>query len=691
MSQRPVHRATVCLLRSCALALLCAALAGAAQPDDGDDAAHAHEHDHDRHEETEEIIVTSTPLEHAQDELAVPVDRLDRAELLEKLGTTLGETLADEPGIATTSFAPGASRPVIRGQNAFRTEVLEGGLSTQDVSRLSPDHGVPVNPLTAQRIEVVRGPATLRYGGGASAGVVNAITGRVPDRALDEPFRGEVFGAFGENANEREVALLLEGQGGPLGFHFDGLVRDRDDYEIPGDGTATQDGTDVAARAVSGGASWFPKWGRLGFAYARFDNDYGIPEEGEDVSIDMRTNRYRLEGDLDAPFAGADSLRLRAVYSDYQHDEIAEGVISQTFDNDEFDGRLELLHEPVLGFVGAVGLHGRYQDFEGGGEAEEFLAPTDTTSVAGYLFEERRLAERLSLEAGLRVEGTRVHGTDVSDRDRTRSFVPVSGALGLVVDLDDAWSVGLTSAVSQRAPSQVELFARGPHEATGTFEIGEPGLNPETSYTTELRVDGVLGPVVLSGAAFVTWYEDYIDAFLAGDTVDEDGNPVAATEDDALDLLLYRSRDARFWGGELSAEIQLVELCGGALVSDWSFDWVRARFTEGGGDRDLPRITPIRWGGGLAFRSELLRARLGFRRTESQRQAAAGETRTGGFTLLDFGVTLSLGAIDERIPVALSVTGRNLTNEEARNHLSFNKDEVLLPGRSIRVGLHARF
>jgi len=651
---------------------------------------HAHEHDHPDHESTETIVVTASPLEHDRDEIAIAVESVERDELLRNLGSTLGETLSFLPGISSTGFSGGASRPVIRGQDAFRTEVLEDGLRTQDVSRESPDHAVPINPLAAQRVEVIRGPATLRYGGGASAGVINVLTNRIPDRMPEEPISGEVFGQLGTVANQRDLAASLEGRAGQIAWHADGSLRRSNDYSIPNDDSPrVQSGTDIEAFNGSVGAAWIDDVGRLGFSYQRVESEYGIPEDGEGVDIDMQTDRFRFEGDLFTPLPGIRAIRVRGVYSDYEHDEIAGGEVGQTFRNEEFEGRLEILHDPLMGFVGAIGVQGRTRDFRGEGEAAEFLSATDTTTAALYLFEERQLLDNLTAELGFRVEHTRVEGTDIADTDRDEDFVPLSGALGLVAHPLPWLTLGVNGAVSQRAPSQVELLARGAHEATQTFEIGDPTLDEETSYAGDLRAEIKGGRGRLAWSAFITRYDDFIFGALTGNVVDEDGNP-APGDPDGLDELEYRSRDALFYGTELSGELDLLTLLGGRFGVDGRFDFVRARFLDGV-DRNLPRITPIRWGGGLYYLSDAFDARVGFVRTEAQEDIGAFETATKNFTYLNASFAYRLGLLDDRIPTELTLTARNLTDVRGRNHISFNKDEVLLPGRDIRFGLRVRF
>jgi iron complex outermembrane receptor protein len=662
-----------------------------AEDETGSVLPHAHDHAHEEHSVTETIVVTASPLEHDRDELAIPVARVEREALLENLGSTLGETINRVPGVASTGFTAGASRPVIRGQNAFRTEVLEDGLRTQDVSQESPDHAVPVNPLVAQRVEIVRGPATLRYGGGASAGVVDLITNRVPDLDREEGVSGEVYGGLGLVADERDFAASLDGRRGDLAFHADGVFRRSHDYSIPNnERPRIQSSTSTESWMGSIGAAWLGEQSRLGASYTRIENEYGLPNDQESVDIDMHADRFRFEGDLLEAFAFAPEIRVRGVYTNYEHDEVEDGIAGQTYHNDEFDGRLEMLHRPVLGFVGAVGIHAQYRDLKAEGEAAEFLAPTDRSVGALYLFEERELTEETHAELGFRVEQSRVEGTDINARDQDRHFTALSGAVGFVHDPTDWLTLAINGAASQRAPSQSELLARGAHEATNTFEVGDPDLDLETSYSGDFRVEARNDVARLEWTSFVTHYDDYIFAALDGVRVDEEGTP---DPDGELDRLFYTNRDALFYGFEVAGDVDFHENDHGTFTFDGRFDYVRARFDDrgsAGGSRQVPRITPIRWGLGLSFRGESTRARFGFSRTEAQNDTGDFETPTKSFTYLEASLTHTLDWSKD-VPIDLSVIGRNLSDVRGRNHVSFNKDEVILPGRNVRFSVRARF
>ena len=657
---------------------------------DSDVPVHAHEHEHEEHDESETIVVTASPLEHSLDELALPVLRIEKTELIQNLGSTLGETLSRIPGLTTTGFSAGSSRPVVRGQDAYRTEVLEDGLRLQDVSQESSDHGLPTNPLAARRVEVIRGPSTIRYGGGASAGVVNVITNRVPDRLPADAISGEVFGGVGLVANQHDIAGILDGSFGNVAWHADGVLRQANNYSIPNDSNPhTQVGSQTDSYMGSLGAAYVGDVGRLGFAYIRAEDRYGIPETSEPVEIDMKTDRYRFEGDLTPNIPGIREVRVRGVYSNYEHEEIASNVVSQTWRNEQFDGRLEVVHEPIAGFSGAFGLDARHRDFRAEGLASEFLAPAETAMAAGYLFEERALTSNLVAELGFRAEHTNVQGRDVNGIEHDLDFIPISGSAALLYNPTDWLGIGLTGSASQRAPTQVELFARGAHDASATYEVGDPDLDKEDSFTGELRATATASRGRVEGAVFITQYHDYVFGSLTGNSVDAAGNPIAPDDPGALKQLFYTNRDALFFGSELSGNFDLIRLPFGQIGIDGRFDVVRARFTDGN-EGNLPRIVPIRWGSGIYFSNDDFDARVGFLRNEAQNRTDDFTSSTASFTFVEASLAYRFEPV-EGIKLEANVTGRNLNDVRGRNAVAFNKADILLPGRNIRFGLRAQF
>ena len=605
---------------------------------------------------------------------------------------------------------------MIRGQSGFRVKTTENGLGTADVATIGPDHGVPVNPLMAQSIEVLRGPATLRYGGSAIGGVVNALINRIPSRVPANLVSGEVLGIWGSDADRREGAFLLDGASGRLGWHLDGARQRAQDYDAPG-GTGhskvRNSGTDGSA--LAGGLAWLGGDFRLGVARSRFENEYGIPEDAH--VVDLRKNVWHWEADWLEPVSGIERIELRGASSDYGHGEYENNLREGTVDSDEGEWRLEVLHEPLLesgSLRGALGGHHIRSKLEVGGLGDPILEPSQTKTWAVYAIEEWLLSDRLTAELAARVERVEIEGSLPGMAQRTRRFHPFNASLGIVYHPADGISVALRASSTERAPNAAELFYLGEHHATGTYEIGDPELEVERADAAELTLHIQRGRLSLTASLFYTDYKDYIDLVHTGRTVvsehdndeddheeddhEEDGHEEDGHEEDgheeneddhAHDGLIeaeFLQKNAVFYGGELWLDYELFEWAGIHFGLDAQFDAVRGRLDRG----NVPRQPPFRYGAGLHLHGERFHGRLGFLRNTRQRRTGALETPTDAYTMVDASVALRLISEGER-SLELHLNGRNLLDERARNHLNFRKDLFVLPGRSIRVSLHGRF
>ncbi len=433
----------------------------------------------------ETVVVTASPIVGDPDRFATIVEQLDREQILKNGGSNLADALANVPGVTGTNFAAGASRPVIRGFDANRVSVLEDGVSSFDVSDVGPDHGVPIDPLAAQSVEVVRGAATLRYGSQAIGGVVNAINNRVPRMLPDEPFKGEVTGSYGTGANTRQGSALLDTKLDDFAFHADGFYRKTDNYDIPG---GTQPNSFFRGDGFSLGSSYFfnSDQSRVGAAVVHYDSKYGIPSDT--TYIDMKQTKGLFQSSIDLGDGVFNTLNIDGGYADYTHSEIdpATGIAGATFNNKAWDWRME----SVLGAFGpfsaaSLGFQFQNRDFSALGEGADYLSPTRTRSFAGFAFAESMLSDAFHLQYGARLEEVAVHGTPASDVFTKRSFTPVSGSVGLLYDVSEVVKLGLTVSSAARAPAQTELFARGPHDGPGTFETGDPALKIERANSLE--------------------------------------------------------------------------------------------------------------------------------------------------------------------------------------------------------------
>ncbi|MDQ3563280.1 MAG: TonB-dependent receptor [Pseudomonadota bacterium] len=645
----------------------------------------------------EPITVTATPLEAEAGHIAQPVEVLTGEDLRRKQALTIGETLAREPGISASDFGQGASRPVIRGLGGSRVRILEGGIGSMDVSNLSPDHAVGIDPLHARQIEILKGPSTLLYGSGAIGGIVNIVTDRIPTEVPDEP-RLEAEFRYDSATNGRTGGGTVEAGYGNLALHFDGLKRRTSDYDIPGFGSINPGpgepegelfNSDVDTENEAGGASYIGDWGHLGFAISHYASNYGVPGSGDEagVRIDLDQLRYDIEGEVENPAPGFSRLKMKLGHNDYEHQEIEpSGEVGTDFQNDEYEGRVEFLHQPLWGFNGALGVQVRHQDFEASGE-EALTPPVVGRSVGVFWFEERDW-DLWHFEAGARYENAR-YDADAGSPDVEHDIYSISG--GALRSFGEDYSAGISVTCAQRAPSLEELYNDGPHHATATFERGAPALDPETANNLDLTLRKSEGRWTWRVSAFANLIEDFIfadsvdaDGDGVADRVDEEGNVVP---DGDLLRLDFVQDDAIFYGAEAETVFGIFEGTSyGDLDARLFADYVRGKLT--GGD-DLPRITPPRFGGGLDYRFGVWSGDFEVMRIAKQTENAPLETETDGYTQVDLGVGYTFGTKPGDLTLALR--GTNLLDEEERRHTSFLKDIAPLPGRSVMLTLRASF
>ncbi|HVY86068.1 MAG TPA: TonB-dependent receptor, partial [Caulobacterales bacterium] len=516
-------------------------------------------------DQSETVIVTASPVAGASDRFATIVTQISRDDIVQSGGANLADALKDVPGVANTSFAAGASRPVIRGMDAFRVKVLEDGINAGDVSEVGPDHGVPIDPLSARDIEVVRGAATLRWGSQAIGGVVNAINNRVPLSLPDAPLSGEANASYDSNGATGQGSLLLDARAGQFAFHADGFARRASDYDTP-DGT--QANSFFMGDGYSAGGSYFfgaDNQSRAGLGYIHYDARYGIPSDT--TFINMRQDKVLSNNSFHLGDGVLQTLNVNLGYGNYIHDEIdpATGDIEATFKNREWNGRAE-------GLIGAIGplsnsaLGVDYTDrhFSAGGDAGDYLSPTHTQSAAVFGFTEAQLGASTHLQGAARVEHIRIDGTPASGTPTNIDFTPVSGSVGLLFDLNSATKLGFTLSSAARAPGQVELFAHGPHDGPGTFETGDPTLKIERANSIEATLRFHQDRVHFEGSLWDARFSNYIYGALTGDLCDDSGdcsNPPGGE----LKQLNYTQRDANFWGAEAKGSYDLAQLTAGRL------------------------------------------------------------------------------------------------------------------------------
>ncbi|HTQ36292.1 MAG TPA: TonB-dependent receptor [Steroidobacteraceae bacterium] len=629
----------------------------------------------------EEVVVTASPIGDP-DHLATIAGSVNRDQLLRSGGNTLADALDQVPGVTSSGFAAGAGRPVIRGMDANRVRVLEDGVGSFDVSDVGPDHGVPIDPFTAERVEVVRGAATLRYGSQAIGGVVNAISDRVPTHLPDGTSSGEVVAEFGSVADSRDFAGQYNLRQGGFALHADAFDRHSGDYDTP-DGT--QDNSWLHAHGGALGGAWIDGDNNLGLDVEQHDSRYGIPSDT--TFIDMQQTRLGLRSGWQLAAGPWQKLTVDGGWANYKHSEIENdsGEVDSTFKDREWDSRAEAVGGDWGVFSAtSLGMELQQRDFSALGEGEDYLLPTTTKNRAVFGFAEAPLAKALRLQFGARVENVQVDGTTGEDVAVSRSFTPLSGSAGLVYDLTDTWRAGLALTSAARAPAQTELFAHGPHDGPATYETGDAtlGLERANSLEATLRFRGER--VHADGSVWATNFSNFIYGALTGRHCDDDGS-CSFGGDEELKELFYRQQDARFRGAEGHAQFELLQQGSAHLHLDLLADTVRAKLAGGAGN--VPRIPPYHVGGGLSWQGPRVDASVTVKYAGRQDKLATAETETGGYT--DVGAQLAVRPWARHSGVEFALIGRNLTNSAQRDAVALNKDEVLMPGRDIRLMIRA--
>ncbi len=644
------------------------------------------------------VIVTATPIGSDLFELTAPANVVEGPQLRLRTQSTLGETLGSELGVSSTYFGPNSSRPIIRGLDGDRIRVLQNGTGVIDASAASFDHATSVEPLLIERAEVVRGPATLMYGGNAVGGVVNATDGRI----LREPLKGangSVEARFGTQASERaQVARVALGDG-LIGLTADFSRRHAADLRIPDYARSARRREssplppedeprgrlpNSAQRSDGAGLGMSFAWnkGYAGLSGSQYNSRYGTVAE-PDVTIGLQQRRYEFASELRDVNAIVKALRFKSSYSDYKHIEYEQTSSGTQFESNGHNTRVELLHQPFGRMQGAVGLELQNSKFSALGD-EAFVPNTRTQLADVFVYEEAQLGA-LKLSGGARLGRADVRALeDARFGDaQTRRFTPKSAALGALYGFNPSYALALQGSYNERAPTFQELYANGPHIATGAFEVGDRALGLERSHGIDLALRKRAGAVTGSIGVFYNRFRNYIGLFDSG-TVDE-RDP--ADPDDDLPIYRYRAVPADFRGVEGQVRWRSLESSVGRLWLEARFDTTRARNRDTG--QSLPRIPPFRVGGGVVYELGGWMARIDVLRAAKQDRVSDNEVPTDGYTMLDAAIThrVRLGPSQ----IEWFVRGTNLLNAEARLHTSFLKEVAPLGRRGAMIGVRASF
>lgn len=636
-----------------------------------------------------EIVVTA-PLEGSRIESLQGAEVLRREDIIEQLNGGLGDTLDATPGISTTFFGAGASRPIIRGLGEDRVRVLQNGIGAIDASTASPDHAVTADGLDAERIEVLRGAAALAYGGNAIGGVVNVIDQSIPTRATDGVTFSGLAGYSSVDDGTQANGNLGFGLG-DVSFRLSAAARDTNNYDTP-IGEAPNSWTDLTTYAV--GASLAQDWGFGGVAIKRTEDNYGLLPEGVGEPgghIEMEQTRIETRGDIRIDAGPFDRIDWGAQTSDYEHTEFeGDGAPGTRFTSEGWEARLEAHHGGDQ-LQGAIGVQVIDVDFAAEGD-EAFITATNTSDL-GVFAVERYDRGRWGVEGGVRVERREIDNATFG----VREFDNVSASAGLFFRPAQNWFAGATIAHTERAPTAIELFSDGPHLATANYEVGSPDMGQEKALSVEGSVRYDSGRLRFEINLFHIGFQDYIALVERGDVfwIDEDTDtsgfaaneasaPVGA--DDILPVFNFTQQDATFSGGEIAVTARLFEAAGFTFTGDAALDLVRADFDEGG---HPPRIPPQAVTLGLEAANPNWTGRVEVVDTGEQDRLAAFETPTDGYTF--FNASLAFRPQGEDGAWTIRLDGRNLTDELGRVHSSFLKDELPLPGRNVRVTLTTEF
>jgi iron complex outermembrane recepter protein len=661
----------------------------------------------DHHPTDSDTIVVTGTRAHREDVLSganvVSGDTLER-----NVRPSIGETLARQPGVSATSFGPNASRPVLRGQQGERVRVLTDGIGSLDVSATSADHAVAINPLTADRIEVLRGPAALLFGSEAIGGVVNVIDARIPRQLPTEAFHVDGILAYGSAADERSGNIRSDiPLGGGFVAHLDVNYAKSGDLRIgsyvlsPALRAQALASPDPAIRALAdlqgrlantsaessdlaAGLAWIGGTSNVGFSVNQYDNLYGVPirysltpgMEAEAPRIDVHQRRADGRAEIGISSGFVESIRLRAGYSDYRHNELeAGGAIGTTFLSQGAEGRIELVQRRRGGFGGGFGVQLLNRDDEVIGD-EKFLPPNRTQQVSLFGLESLDLGA-LRAEIGGRFEHHQIDAdadTDLGNPQLSRSFDIASASAGLSYGLAQGVRLGVNLSRIARAPSAEELFANGPHAGTQAFEVGNPALTPERSWGLEgtLRIDR--NAFNASIAVFHSWFDSYIYDAQTGAVRDE------------LPVFETRQGGARYFGVEFEGSARVAQIGSAILNVDGVADYVEATVEDFG---PAPRIPPLRMLGGIELQRDKLTARIEAEHSFPQDRTALNETPTDAFTLVN--ASLNWRPSIGRGEVRLTLSANNIFDVDARRHASFLKDYAPLPGRDLRATVHVSF
>jgi iron complex outermembrane receptor protein len=660
------------------------------------------------------LEITATGSQEATQSILTPTKILQGDELLNKLGSTLGATLANELGVSATGYGAGSSRPVIRGLEGARVQILQNGLSVGDVSNISQDHAVGNNMQNAHQVEILRGAAALLYGSGSSGGLVNVVNDRILTNLPDRP-TGAINTSYETVNNGRAGAVEVDSAFGSVAVHVDTAINNANDYRIPG--YANQGGPNQAWSINPGQAQSVPYSGKLpnsfsnqnnlgvgishigqngytGVSVERLNNNYGIPTP-EGGSINQSQNRYDLQHQTRDPFAGFSSFKFSAANSNYNHTEFNNtGVAASLWKNIANEARFELAHNPIAGWKGTFGAQvsaASLNATEVGTGSYAIVPPTKTNSNAVFWIEEGRwnslqgnlglrynnMAQKPNLGTALEQQTVNTGGNTPAITLQNRSFNLLSYSAGGLWNFMQGHGAGVAYTVSQRAPSAQELYSYGAHESTATFDIGNPNLNKETSHNLEFNLQKTSGLMRAKASVYANRFNNYIYGYYTGQYIPTQENFSVVTAQQA------------------AATIKGVE---GELTYNWREHGVGGRvfgdasqgtFDAGG---NLPLQPAPRLGAEIAHQRNGWLTNATYIYSYQQNKLANWEIGPApSYNLLNAGISYTEKIQDVNWTVYLNL--KDLLNEQIRYATTPMAVRLFAPqpGRSLMLGLRGTF
>lgn len=670
------------------------------------------------------LEITATGSQEATQSILTPTKILQGDELLNKLGTTLGATLANELGISATGYGAGSSRPVIRGLEGSRVQILQNGLSVGDVSNISQDHAVGNNMQNAHQVEILRGAAALLYGSGSSGGLINVVNDRILTNLPDRP-TGALNTSYETVNNGRAGALEVDGAFGSVAVHVDTAINNANNYRIPGNSTQSQ-GEPVGGWTVppdgnggnnySGklpnsfsnqnnlgvGVSYIGQNGYTGVSVERLNNNYGIPTP-EGGSISQSQNRYDLQHQTRDPFTGFSSFKFSAANSNYNHTEFNNaGEAASLWKNIANEARFELAHNPIAGWKGTFGAQvtaASLNATEVGTGSYAIVPPTKTNSNALFWIEEGKwnslqgslglrynnVTQNPNLGTTLEPQGTTppIGGVTPSITLQNRKFNLMSYSAGGLWSYTQGYGAGVAYTVSQRAPSAQELYSYGAHESTATFDIGNPNLSKETSHNLEFNIQKTSGLVRSKASVYANRFNNYIYSFYTGSSI---VTTPPGGEGSGFNVVTAQQAAATIKGieGELTYNWNQTGL-GGRVFGDAS----QGTFDAGG---NLPLQPAPRLGAEVAHQQNGWLTNATYIYSYQQNRLASWEQGPApSYNLLNAGISYTERVRDVNWTVYMNL--KNLLNEQIRYATTPMAVRLYAPqpGRSLMVGLRGTF